>query len=589
MKKFRTWIAMLVVVTMLAALFIGCGEKDTPTDQQNGTVEDADKKQADTSDKKDKETDKKGNEADTKPAEAKMFTMFNAVPGTEVPDDNRLLNIIKDKVGAWAKVSWLTGQEADERIGVMIAGGDYPDFITGATGTPALIEAGALIAIDEYWDDYPNIKNYLSEGDWNKVRNADGHIYLIPQFGIIQGKDMATYHWDEAFWIQKDVLIWANFPKIRTMDQYFDVIARYLEAHPQTEDGQSTVGFSMSTEDWRYFGIENPPLFLSGYPNDGACIVDPETETALDYNTIPEAKIYYQRINQAWNDGLVHPETYTMSYDQYISLLSTGRVLGTLDQLWNFNTANDALVTAGKVGKTYVPLPITFSEDIKDRWHSPSALDVSNGLSVTKSCKDIPGALKFIDDLLSPEIMNLRYWGEEGVDYMVGDDGVFYKTPEQRKNYDNQDWVTDNLVNQAYAYFPHFEGQLADGKNAQDPKNQPNEFYELLYDVEKELLDGYGYKTFLDFLSSDEPNHPWYPMWSYTNTWTADTPEGLAKNKITQLKHEWLPRAMMASKDEFDAIWNEYQDIYAAEVDVDAYLDALTAEVRRRADVARGE
>lgn len=585
MKKFRTLIAVFMVITMFAALFVGCGKDEKTPDKKDDVTDSSDDKKDDTAD----DADDADDTDDAATAEAKMFTMFNAVPGTEVPDDNRLLNIIKDKIGAWAKVTWLTGQEADERIGVMIAGGDYPDFLTGATGTPALIEAGALIAIDEYWDDYPNIKNYLSEGDWNKVRNEDGHIYLIPQFGIIQGKDMATYHWDEAFWIQKDVLIWAEFPEIRTMDQYFDVISRYLEAHPQTDDGQDTVGFSMSTEDWRYFGIENPPLFLTGYPNDGACIVDPETETAIDYNTIPEAKTYYQRINQAWNDGLVHPETYTMSYDQYIALLSTGRVLGTLDQLWNFNTANEALVTDGKVGKTYVPLPITFDESIKDRWHSPSALDVSNGLSISISCQDIPGAMKFVNDLLSPEIMELRYWGEAGVDYMVGDDGVFYKTPEQRANYDNQDWVTDNLVNQAYSYFPHFEGQLADGKNAQDPKNQPNEFYELLYDVEKTLLDGYGYKTFLDFLSADEPNYPWYPMWSYTNTWTADTPEGLAKNAITDLKHEWLPRAMMASEAEFDAIWDEYQAAYNAEVDVDAYLDALTAEIQRRAAVSRGE
>ncbi|HCR41328.1 MAG TPA: sugar ABC transporter substrate-binding protein, partial [Lachnospiraceae bacterium] len=156
-------------------------------------------------------------------------------------------------------------------------------------------------------------------------------------------------------------------------------------------------------------------------------------------------------------------------------------------------------------------------------------------------------------------------------------------------NYDNQDWVTQNLVNAAYAYFPHFEGQLADGVNAADPKNQPNEFYELLYPVEKELLDGYGYKTFLDFLSSDEPNEPWYPMWSYTNTWNSDTDYGAAKAKITELKHEWLPKAMMASEDQFDSIWEEYQEVYRREVDVDAYLDELTAEARRRVAVARGE
>ena len=579
MKRFKSLIAVILVITMFGALMVGCGKKkdDAANDNTTPTTAPAG------------DTGKDTPAATTAPAEIKMFTMFNAVPGTEVPDDNRLLKKIAELTGAWAKVTWLTGQTADERLGVMIASGEYPDFLTGSSASAALLEAGALVPIDQYWDDYPNIKNYLSEQDWNRVRNKDGHIYWVPQFGIIQGKDTATYHWDEAFWIQKDVLIWAGFPVIKTMDQYFDTIKAYLDAHPKTEDGQDTVGFSMSSEDWRYFGVENPPLFLAGYPNDGACAVDPETVTALDYNTFPEAKVYYQRLNKAFNDGLVHPETYTMSYDQYISLLSTGRVLGTLDQMWNFNTAQEALVTQGKVGKTYVPLPITIDGVRKDRWHSPSALDVSNGLAITTSCKDIPGAFKFMNDLLSPEIMTLRYWGEEGVDYMVGDDGVFYKTPEQRANYDNSDWVTQNLVNAAYAYFPHFEGQLADGINSQDPKSQPNEFFETLYDVEKELLAGYGYKTFLDFLSSDEPNEPWYPMWSYTNNWTSDTDYGAARAKITELKHEWLPKAMMAPSAQFDQIWDDYMETYRTEVDIDAYLDELTAEARRRQAIALGK
>lgn len=573
MKKFRTLIAVILVISLFGSFMVGCKKTDEEKPDDAGKVTEGAGK-----------VDPK-EEVKDKPKEIKQFSMFNAVQGTEVPDNNRLVKKIAEKTGAWAKVTWLTGQSADERIGVMIAGGDFPDFITGSTGTPALKDAGVLVAIDEYWDKYPNIKNYLSEEDWNKVRDEDGHIYLIPQFGITQGRDMSTYHWDMGFWMQKDVLIWANYPDIRTLDQYFDVISDYLAAHPTTEDGQETVGFSMSTEDWRYFAVENPPLFLLGYPNDGAAIIDPDTVTAIDYNTHPRAKEYYQKMNEVYNQGLVHPETYTMSYDQYISLLSTGRVLGIADQRWNFNTAEEALVTQGKVGKTYVPLPITFDESIKDRWHSPSALDTSNGLSITTSCKDIEGALQFIEDLLSPEIATLIAWGEEGVDYMKGDDGVFYRTPEQRANYDNADWVTENLANKAYAYFPHFEGALADGINAADPKNQPNEFYETLYDVEKQLLDGYGYKTFLDFLSTDDLNDPWYPMWSATNSWTNETDYGQAKSKITDLKHEWLPKAMMAPAAQFDAIWDEYQETYRTEVDIDAYLDRLTLEARQRAGI----
>ena len=216
-----------------------------------------------------------------------------------------------------------------------------------------------------------------------------------------------------AFWIQKKVLIWADFPEIKTMDEYFDLIRDYMEASPTTEDGQETIGFSMSTEDWRYFGIENPPLFLMGYPNDGVCIIDPDTVTAIDYNTLPEAKQYYQKMNEVWNEGLIHPETYTMSYDQYISLLSTGRVLGTLDQMWNFNTAVSALEAQGKFEDTYVPLPITIDGERLDRWHSPSALDVSNGLSVTTSCDDIEGAFQFINDIIDDKITSMIFWGKK--------------------------------------------------------------------------------------------------------------------------------------------------------------------------------
>lgn len=576
MKKFRKLTAMFVAVAMFSALFVGCKKADSPTDNPTNNPTDNPTPTEQVSNPggdKDKDATK----------EAKMFTMLNAVTGTEVPDNNRILNKIKEKTGAWAKVSWLTGQTADERIGVLIAGGEYPDFITGATGTPALKEAGALIAIDEYWDKYPNIKNYLSEDQWNQVRDADGHIYLIPQFGIIRGKDMSTKHNDMGIWIQKDVLIWANYPDIRTLDDYFKLIADYVAANPTTEDGQTTVGFSMSTEDWRYFGIESPPLFLLGYPNDGAAIIDPVKVEAIDYNTHPRAVEYYKRMNQAYNDGLVHPETYTQSYDQYISLLSTGRVAGVIDQHWNFETAVNALVSQGKVGKTYVALPITYDSSIKDNWHSPSALDVSNGLSITTSCKDIDGALQFVNDLLSDEVMVLRSWGEEGVDYMVGNDGVFYRTPEQRLNADNTDWVAQNLVNSVYAYFPHYEGLLGDGVNTWDPKQQPGEYYETLYDVEKKLLDGYGYKTFLDFLNTDGLNALWYPIWSYTNTWNTDTDYGQARAKITELKHEWLPQAMMAPTAQFDTMWQDYQEAYRSEVDIDAYLDEITAEARRRA------
>ena len=41
----------------------------------------------------------------------------------------------------------------------------------------------------------------------------------------------------------------------------------------------------------------------------------------------------------------------------------------------------------------------------------------------------------------------------------------------------------------------------------------------------------------------------------------------------------------MASPEEFEDIWEEYMEVYRTEVDIDAYLDELTAEARRRAEL----
>ena len=163
----------------------------------------------------------------------KEFTAFFAVPGSEINDDNEIQQIIAEKTGVKVKETWLTGQTAEEAVGTIIAGGEYPDFIEGGSGNPQLLDAGALVALDDYIDKYPNIKEFFTEQEWDSIRQEDGHIYWIPQFSNIYGEEKACEHNDEAFWIQTRVLKWADYPEIKTMDQYFDLIEKYYEANPK--------------------------------------------------------------------------------------------------------------------------------------------------------------------------------------------------------------------------------------------------------------------------------------------------------------------------------------------------------------------
>ena len=163
------------------------------------------------------------------------YTAFFAVPGTEINDDNVVQQKIAEITGAKVKETWLTGQTASEAVGTMIAGGEYPDIIDGSDGRQQLIDAGALVPLEDYLEsgDYPNLTNFWSEQDWEKVRQDDGHIYLIPQFGNPYEKDMATQP-AEAFWIQTRVLEWAGYPEVKTLDQYFQLLEDYNATERQT-------------------------------------------------------------------------------------------------------------------------------------------------------------------------------------------------------------------------------------------------------------------------------------------------------------------------------------------------------------------
>ena len=552
MKK-KQMLAALMGAAMLSTLLAGCGGGDKEGSSEEGGV--------------------------------KEFTAFFAVPGTEINDDNEIQQKIAEITGAKCKETWLTGQTAEEAVGTMIAGGEYPDFIDGGDGMAQLYDAGALVALDDYIDDYPNIKEYLTDQEWDKLRQEDGHIYWIQQFQNIYGEEKATIHNDEAFWIQTRVLEWAGYPEVKTMDQYFDLIEAYQEANPTMEDGTENIPYTILCEDWRYFCLENAPQFLDGYPNDGSVIVDPEELKVIDYNTTPTAVKYFQKLNEEYHKGIVDPESFTQTYDEYIAKLSTGRVLGMIDQWWNFAyNVNDSLKQQGldEQGCDYVPLPITIEEGIQNQWHcSGSVLNEASGLAITTSCEDVEGALQFINDLLSQEVHDLRYWGVEGEDYEVDENGLFYRTEEQRLEASDTAYKASHLC--TYSYFPQYAGTSRDGINAMQPQYQPTEFFDGLSDDVKKCFEAYGAETYVDMLGTSEAPGPWYPMYSYSNNMTTSTPGGMALTKMGEIKHEYLPKVVMA--EDFDAAWDEYMEAYES-CDPQAFLDEMQEELDRRMEEA---
>lgn len=575
--KSKKLTALLLTVAMTASMLVGCGNDNAGGGAETSNAPESEGEGSN-------ETASSGEDGNKDIID---FNMFIAMPGAEINDGNEIQEIIAEKTGVRVKETWLTGQTAAEAVGTIIAGGEYPDFIDGGDGQMALYDAGALVPWDDYLEKHPKLKEMYSDEEWDRFRQADGKIYWANIFQNTYGEDKSTTHNDEAFWIQNKVLAWDNYPEIKTLDQYFDLLERYAEANPTMEDGTEVIPYTALCEDWRYFCIENAGQFLAGYPNDGSVIVNTDTMKIEDYNTSETTYRYFKKLNEEYNKGIVDKEFATQTYDEYIAKLSTGRVLGMCDQWWDFYaTVNDVFKQQGLdlKGCNYVPLGLTIDEGMENMWHTyGDTQNLANGVAVTTSCKDPDAAFQFLEDCLDQEIHDLRFWGIKDVDYQVDEDGLYYRTEEQRMQWANKEYQASHRC--VYSYMPQYLGTSTDGKNAMQPDQQTSEFFSALAQPLVDCFEAYGVSTYVEMIGSvNKETGPWFPMYSYSSNMTTETPGGVAWTKMGEVKHEWLPKVVMSSS--FDSTWSEYMSAYEGCKPED-FLSEMQTELDRRASLAQ--
>ena len=189
--------------------------------------------------------------------------------------------------------------------------------------------------------------------------------------------------------------------------------------------------------------------------------------------------------------------------------------------------------------------------------------------------------MQFVNDLLGQEVHDLRFWGVKGVDYEVDENGEFYLTEDMRMQASNTAYKASHVCN--YSYFPQYVGTSRDGINAMRPDNQPREFYDALSENVQKCFAAYGAETYVDMLGTSEAPGPWYPLYSYSNNMTTATEGGMAWAKMGEIKHEYLPKVVMA--EDFEDAWEEYMEVYNG-CNPQAFVAEMQAELDRRMEEA---
>lgn len=394
---------------------------------------------------------------------------------------------------------------------------------------------------------------------------------------MYNGKVNSAYYSGPAFWIQKAILKEFGYPKVKTLDEYFDLIEKYKEKYPKI-DGSPTIGFEILNSDWRNWGLFNAPQHLIGHPNDGGVVVnDGVAEIFADKDY---AKQYYQKLNEVNQKGLIDKETFVQNYDQYMAKLSSGTVLGMFDQHWNFGSAEESLTTQNKIERTYVGLPLVYDTATKDYYRDRAALNLNNGFGISINAKDPVKIIKLLDTLISEDWQKTFAWGIEGEDYIVNEKGRFMRTQEQRDKATDATWQLANKAKSLYSWMPKIEGSFNDG-NATGVSEQPEEYQAGLKPFDKEFLDAYGFNSYVDFFSEPPANPVYYPAWSIDLVEGSDAK--IASTKLNELSTKFLPKAILASPAEFDSVWGDYVG-EVKKANVKAYEDKINEQIKWRID-----
>ena len=508
-------------------------------------------------------------EASEKAEDLITVTVFRGDPGDQPTDDNRIYKKIENELGIRFEFEFLAG-DLDETLSLKLADDTYPDLFDGGNSAETLENAGVLIDLLPYISEEktPNLYKHIYTNDRIKqLLTDDGKLYIIPNYGITYNDQIQNDCNGPAFFIQKQVIAWDNYKIPTTLNEYFDLIERFIAANPETKDGIKYTGFAILCDGWRHFCLINPVQHLMGRPNDGEVIVDittPDYRTETFINQ-PYAKAYYAKLNEEFHKEIngeypmINRDTFTMNYDQYIAALSSGTVLGMFDQTWDFSPATDSLVASGMYENTYLAIPLVYDPEyvdgktVEEHYLNGIVMNKDRGFGISVSCAYPERLVQMMETFLSDEWQKLFQWGEEGTDYTVKD-GRMLMTEEQYKHLSESEWKRANKADAIWSSCPKKQGTMDDG-NAWDPGSQPEIYFDQMSDYDKAFLSACGKRTPAELFN------PPIELAPYGEAWQIDKgPIEVEYLDFNQIQDEQLPQIIMCDPSELDDRWDAFTD-----------------------------
>ena len=509
----------------------------------------------------------------------RQISMWIVTRSAEANPDNKILQKIKDELGV-TLVTELTGPDDQEiRIGTMLAGGQYPDIIAQGKQEAEMIRGASMVRLDDiiYNGNYPLLADHVAPYPklvWTGGDVDDG-LYVLPNYNRFYVKNPEQKPSNaNAFFLQKAVLEYFDYPDLSnmTLDKYFGYLREYTAANPDI-DGVTTVPFLLHTNP-NWWATTNMPAVLQGSPNNGGVVIDANHNPRL-YITDEYAYRTWKYLNDMFNEGLIDPESFSLTGDQYDAKMASGAVLGTFHQTWAIGNAENALNSENRPERTWIVTTPTF-DNITHYYAWNPTMNTQQGWGISVDADDPAEILAFMEILMSEYWQKILFWGIEGEDYLVDSDGLFYRTEEMREEQRDLVWQASNQARAFRDMMPKHQGFWPDG-NADSAGNQPGEFFAGLSVYDQALLDQYGYQNWSGFVGDIPVYEPgYYPAWQAEQ----DDAGRTADNQMNDIGREYIPQLIMCNPADYDKIWEQFV-AQIERVDTETFVNNVKAHIEK--------
>lgn len=476
--------ALLLVSVMLTSCMIGCSNKEEEVSKESEKSSESMSSAVVSEEASQEPANAVKKEGYPIVEETGTLSVFNAWADdfNVNPDEVDIHNEIKELTNV--EIEWELAEVATwaEKRMLLLAREEMPDVLLGMDYNDAeylnMIDAGQVIAIDEYLEYAPNFCEVLENtpGMREALTAEDGHIYAFP---YCDGGSMEKAYQSNITYINQDWLDTLKLETPKTTDELKDVLVAFVNNDPNGNGIKDEVGITTVGDFEQWFGCFGilPTNNLIGVKNltmmDGEVVYAPardEYRKGLDW------------LHELWEAGAIDPEAFTQDNSmRNAKMKAETRVAGVFSgwrgTIWRLNNEDT----------TYSVLPQMVGPD-GDHLYLQRIPTINSraGALITKDCENIEMAVRWVDTLIDDKysyqfLSDLR----EGFHFEFVGEGqpvkeltpVDTKDPYQEKLVDIKficcDWRAD-----AYAIVSD------DPLNVDNERKAANEYYKDSYQDE---------------------------------------------------------------------------------------------------------